>query len=94
LLGLWIDEAERAIEPAFNIPDVSFGLGSSLETKRTAKKLPSDFAERLTDVNKRIVSGKLPEDVLDAMSKATADLGRRRTRHRFLMERLGLVSAK
>lgn len=74
--------------------DHVFGLGSDLESKRTAKKLPSDFAERVTDINKRIVSGKLPDDVLDAMVKATADLGRRRTRHRFLMERLGLVSAK
>lgn len=73
--------------------DHIYGLASILKGKRVARKLPGELARSLIQVNKRIVAGKLPEKVLDAMGKATADKGRRQTRHRFFMETLGLAAA-
>jgi hypothetical protein len=43
-------------------------------------------------MNARIATGKLPAPVLDAMEHATADKGRRDTRHKFFMESLELAS--
>src|ERR1700733_4085347 len=74
--------------------DHAYGLGSDYKSRRAARSLPADLSSRFKAVNSRIVKAQLPEKVMDAMDKATADIGRRTTRHKFFMEQLGLVSAK
>jgi uncharacterized protein with ParB-like and HNH nuclease domain len=74
--------------------DHMYGFATKYHQRRLPKSLPSDFAKKFKKVNALIVHGGLPDDVMDAMEKATTDKGRRDTRHRFFMEMLGLVSAK
>ncbi len=74
--------------------DHVYGLKSDYSQKRVPTALPKDFGKRFLKVNARIVSSNLPEKVLDAMEKATADTGRRIVRHKFFMESLGLVPAE
>lgn len=71
--------------------DHIFGLKSKLR-KSTARRLPTDLGTKLSRLNSDIQDAKLPENVADAMEKATADVGRRRTRHRYFVKRLGLES--
>jgi hypothetical protein len=73
--------------------DHMYGLSSSYDVQRQARSLPTAMADRVTRVNERILAGELPEDIQDAMDKATADKGRRETRHKFFMEALGLAAA-
>ncbi|HEY0931368.1 MAG TPA: DUF262 domain-containing protein [Gemmatimonas sp.] len=73
--------------------DHVYGLGSDYRARKAARALPSALAAALRKVNERISSGKLPDSVADAMDKATADKGRRDTRHKFFMRSLGLASA-
>lgn len=63
--------------------DRMFGLGSSLERRR-ARPLPAALRTRLTEVDRRFSEGPLPIEVLEAVSGAATDLGRRRTRFDFL----------
>lgn len=74
--------------------DHMYGLGSKYWQRRAPKPLPNDLAARFSRLDAKITGGKLPERVQDAMEKATADKGRRTTRHVFFMESLGLVSAE
>jgi hypothetical protein len=73
--------------------DHIFGLGAQHAKKKPAKQLPSGLPARFHKCAKLIASHDLPETVLDAMEKATADKGRRDTRHKFLMKSLELESA-
>ena len=73
--------------------DHMYGLGKDYAKRRTAKQLPGDLQPRLKKVDDLITKGQLPPAIEDAVVKATADTGRRITRHKFLMERLGLDSA-
>ena len=73
--------------------DHMYGLGSGYGKRRTAKQLPARFEESFKRVDKMIATGKLPDHVKDAVDKATADTGRRLTRHEFFVEELSLVSA-
>jgi hypothetical protein len=74
--------------------DHMFGLGSDYSKRKPAKFLPLGVPRRFEQMNLRIVAGKVRTEVLDAMERATADKGRRDTRHRFFMESLGLASAR
>ena len=67
-----------------------YGLKSDYSSKGSAKRLPTGVANNFAALNTRIVSGSLPDEVLDAMAKATADKGRRDRRHAFFLEALGL----
>ena len=73
--------------------DHMYGLDSDYKKKRTPKKLPSTATTRFKRMNNRIVAETLPEEIQDAMEKATANPGRRLTRHTFFMESLGFAPA-
>lgn len=73
--------------------DHIYGLGSEYTARKAARSLPANLAASLRQVDERISAGRLPDAVADAMDKATADKGRRDTRHKFFMRSLGLASA-
>jgi len=73
--------------------DHMYGLKSPLVRTR-ASRLPADFCKHVERVSDDIANGKLPPSVEDAMVKATADKKRRMERHRFLLKKLGLSSAR
>ena len=75
------------------IYDHIYGLGSDHRQSRRPRELPALIAKKFQRVNQAILAGNLPERVSDAMEKATADVGRRRVRHQFFLERLGLEPA-
>jgi len=74
--------------------DQIFGLGTKPTGTRRKATLPRDFGQKIAEVDQKIRGKRLPSKVQDAIDKATADVGRRTTRHGFLMEALGLVSAQ
>jgi hypothetical protein len=74
--------------------DHMFGLGSDYRKRKSAKTLPASLAQTFRRMNTRIASGRIRAEVLDAMEHATADKGRRDTRHRFFMESLELAPAR
>jgi hypothetical protein len=59
--------------------DKMFGLGSDL-TKREPRRLPRGLRENLLTVSQNFRTQNVPLAVLDAVQRASADLGRRRTR--------------
>jgi hypothetical protein len=65
------------------IYDLAWGLGSP-PAASSSRKLSHGSVERLREVGSRLKSGKVPAKVLDAMQRASADLGRRRTRFEFV----------
>jgi hypothetical protein len=69
-----------------------YGLGSPIK-KTKPKSLPSGIGNALKKLSERIKSKDLPDDVQDAMDKATADKARRDQRHRFIMKALHLDPA-
>lgn len=69
-----------------------YGLASPLRRKKP-RALPRAVGAALSRASDRIRSKKLPEDVQDAMDKATADKARRDRRHKFIMGALGLEPA-
>jgi len=71
-----------------------YGFSSDYKQRKTAIDLPKTFSTRFRACDTRIVEGDLPDNVLDAMVKATSDKGRRTTRHAFFMGALGLAAAK
>ena len=73
--------------------DHIYGLDSNYKLRKKPKSLPAGFRKDFETCARRIASGKLPEKVADAMDRATADKGRRATRHEFFVKELGLVSA-
>ena len=72
------------------IYDHMYGLGSKITVRKSPKALPRDLVQRFIALDKRVASGNVPEKVRDAMEKATADKGRRDTRHKFFIGSLGL----
>ena len=70
-----------------------YGLASPLK-KGPAKTLPVDVAARLKKASRRIRARDLPDNVQDAVDKATGDKARRLERHKFLMKALALESAQ
>lgn len=63
--------------------DVQFGLGSALK-RETPRPLPRGLDERLVQVSRAFRTQDVPPEVLDAVQRASADLGRRRTRLEYL----------
>jgi hypothetical protein len=74
--------------------DHMYGLECQLRPAGRAEDLPPTFRTSLLQISKKIQRKVLPEKVQDAMDKATADTGRRRVRHSYLMRALALVSAQ
>lgn len=74
--------------------DHMYGLSKPYTQRRKIRHLPHNLGSRLLKLDKLIAQGQLPNKVQDAMERATADKGRRTTRHTFFMEKLGLVSAQ
>ena len=62
-----------------------YGLGSPL-TRQKANHLPHAIREKLLDVGRRFQSRQVPDDVLDAVQRASSDFGRRRTRLRYMIK--------
>jgi hypothetical protein len=90
-----MDEIDRAIGPQLGktvfrsevnfftlfamMYDHMWGLGSALKTSK-ARELPPKLRDNLIAASVAIAEEKVPATVLDAMRRASADLGRRRTR--------------
>ncbi len=66
----------------------TYGLGSELRSSRP-KKLPRDLASCLVAASNSLRGDTAPPAVLDAMQRASADLGRRRTRLDYLLNTCG-----
>jgi hypothetical protein len=69
------------------IYDLLWGLGSKLH-KRAAAKLPKHLSQRLLEVGEKFETGKVPGNVLDAVQRASADYGRRKTRLEFIKKQV------
>jgi hypothetical protein len=65
------------------IYDQMFSLGSPLKRSK-ANPLPRGLKGKLLTVSDRIRTEQVPKSVLDAIQRASADVGRRRTRLRFM----------
>lgn len=63
--------------------DRGYGLGSSLEPRK-AKKVRDGLGQDILNVGKRFENEQVPKDVLDAVQRASSDIGRRRTRLDFM----------
>ena len=63
--------------------DRMYGLGSTLSTRKP-KKLPRSLRARLLEVGERFQAQEVPKRVLDAVQRASSDIGRRRTRLEYL----------
>ena len=70
-----------------------FGLASPVKRGK-GRSLPKDLRGSFEEASRRIRSRELPEHVQDAMDKATGDRARRVQRHAFILENLGLESAR
>lgn len=66
--------------------DRMYSLGSALRRK-TPENIPSNFREKLLRLGERFDSKQVPEDVMDAVIRASSDFGRRETRLEY-MERI------
>ena len=72
-----------------------YGLGSPLDPCHVRPhSLPGEFDQRFQDASRMIRSRNLPENVQDAMDKATGDKTRRDQRHNFIMEALNLEPSR
>lgn len=71
------------------IYDVMFGLGEPLKPKAKPSPVPLKFAVKVLDVSRRFREYEVPPEVLDAVARASADIGRRRTRLKFLRAQVG-----
>ena len=63
--------------------DHMYGLGSSLQRTKP-RPLRRTLPERLRKVDRRFAGERLPRDVLEAVSGAATDIGRRETRLKFM----------
>ena len=63
--------------------DAMYGLGSELKATR-AKKLDPSVKDCFLRVSEDFQSQSVPPEVLDAVQRASSDLGRRRTRLQYL----------
>lgn len=67
--------------------DLMWGLGTAL-ADRTPSRLPGRLTTVLTDASRRFRTADVPDNVLDAVQRASADYGRRKTRHTYLKKLL------
>ena len=74
------------------IYDHMYGLKSGLRRAKP-KTLPKNVENKLRKSSAKIKTKELPDEVQDAMDKATADKARRDTRHNYILKALGLESA-
>jgi len=63
--------------------DRTFGLKTDFQRRRPGT-LPRGLSSRLNEVDRRFRESDLPTEVLEAVSGAATDLGRRKTRLNFL----------
>lgn len=63
--------------------DQIYALGSKLERK-PPKKIPATLRDKILEVGAKFASQKVPREVLDAVHRASSDLGRRRTRLEYM----------
>lgn len=63
--------------------DAMYGLGTDL-APRPASRVPRSVQESLLRTSRALRTEDVPEEVLDAVHRASADFGRRRTRLQFL----------
>jgi len=67
--------------------DRLYGLGSKLDASTTPAKLNvGRLRTCLLEVSANFTNERVPSDVLDAIVRASADTGRRRTRHKYLAQ--------
>ena len=72
--------------------DRLYGLGSRLD-KTAPRKVPKSLMAKLIEVSQKIRTGDVPRNVLDAIQRASADLGRRQTRLAFMRTVCGGASS-
>jgi hypothetical protein len=65
--------------------DVMYGLGSRLNN-RPPREVSSSFRRGATEVSRRFKEWEVPANVIDAVSRASADFGRRETRLDFMKQ--------
>lgn len=65
--------------------ELAWGLGSELN-RGPARRMPPQLDQRASEASAALRSGAVPPGVLDAMQRASADLGRRRTRLNYLTD--------
>ena len=68
--------------------DQLYGLGVGME-KAKPKKLKANIKDRLLAASEAFFTQEVPEDVLDAVRRASADYGRRKTRLAYMRDRCG-----
>jgi len=68
--------------------DLHYGIASDLHSGTKPKPIKSErLRSAIIDASERIRQEDVPDDVLDAIRRASSDTGRRQKRHRFLKER-------
>lgn len=92
LLGEQIEQSAWRSEVNFFtlfvvIYDLEWGLGSSL-TKTRARRLVPSIRDSVERIGWKLSNDDVPARVLDAVQRASADLGRRRTRFEFVKNAL------
>jgi hypothetical protein len=69
------------------IYDRMYGLGSKLAMGVRIPKLDQNRLRNcILEVSSRVREGDVPDEVLDSIIRASADTGRRGTRHNYLVE--------
>jgi len=68
--------------------ELKYGLGSEL-AKRSSRQLPANIRPRLLEASNDLRWQRVPDEVLDAVQRASADIGRRRTRLNYLLGVVG-----
>lgn len=71
------------------IYDVLYGLGTTLAEKAPAKSVSSGLRVKLLKVGEQFHTRAVPEEVLDAFSRASTDVGRRKTRLAYMKRECG-----
>jgi len=64
--------------------DLLYGLGSELQKRQEPRPLPSNFRVAVLEASRRFREFEVPPAVLDAVTRASADAGRRRTRLQYM----------
>lgn len=64
--------------------DLRWGLGTSLDEALPGKKVVRSMRACLLEVSAKFATEDVPKDVLDAVQRASTDIGRRKTRLNFM----------
>lgn len=73
--------------------DIMFGLGSGLD-KTSARKLPKHVSDAVLEASNQFRAGSIPDELAKTLRGATADLGSRQRRLRFLQKVMRDVPSK